>query len=90
MDVQKRYGGLRFFAGLHVVLGWVVAAVGAITAFTAAGRGAPVVVALGAVLVGIALVATGQVFRVLMDIEENTRAIREQREAPAGPESRPA
>lgn len=90
MNVRHRYGLLRFIAGAIRVLGWLVLILAialAIIVLTGVGIGDLSAAARSAgtgvtLLVGIVwwvqLIAFGSVLSLLIDIEENTRALAAQ------------
>jgi hypothetical protein len=79
---ERRYTGLRILAAIHVAVGLLaIGAAAILTAFAmlSSSSDKPPAMVYGVMvavaLVGIGFVASGQLFEVFMDVEENTRRL---------------
>lgn len=79
--VERRYGSLRILLSVLRFFGVITIAVGLLVFFLGTGAGpgelppmAGLSILLGSILAAISLFAVAQMFGVLIDIEENTRA----------------
>lgn len=78
--MEKRYGALRFIAGLYIIGGLIIgggAIVLAIVSMVSTRLYTSGLVSLiGAIVATAGIVAFGQLLNLMIDVEENTRASR--------------
>jgi hypothetical protein len=74
--MEKKYGALRIYATLSIVIGWIILVIGSLASvgiIFSAGFifGFPSL--LASLFIGLILIAAGELIYVIIDIEENTR-----------------
>ena len=79
ITVAQKYGALRIISGVYKFLGWATLIIGIIVGFIIVVEDrvpvAGIVTIVASIITGILLLASGELFSLFIDLEENTRRI---------------